>query len=109
MLKGLRFPTVSERGGWDGFVDKRDPDSQNIFLNDATVGVPLPQGPGTYAYPKEKQRFPGHAMTRTWKRNTDRRIVEKNVSGIGITFVNKSIPSATLRNSGKTQSVGHFA
>ena len=43
MLNGLRFPTVSERGGWDGFVDKRDPDPQNIFLNDATVGVPLPR------------------------------------------------------------------
>ena len=42
MLNGLRFPTVSERGGWDGFVDKRDPDSRNILLNNATVGVPLP-------------------------------------------------------------------
>ena len=42
MLNGLRFPTVSERGGWDEFVDKRDPDSRNILLNNATVGVPLP-------------------------------------------------------------------
>ena len=42
MPNGLRFPTVSERGGWDGFVDKRDPDSRNILLNNATVGVPLP-------------------------------------------------------------------
>ena len=38
---------------------------------------PSSQGPETYAFPKEKQRFPGHAMMRTWKRNTDRRIVEK--------------------------------
>ena len=37
MLNGLRFPTVSERGGWDGFVDKRDSDY------DATVCVPLPR------------------------------------------------------------------
>ena len=42
MPNGLRFSTVSERGGWDGFVDKRDPDSRNILLNNATVGVPLP-------------------------------------------------------------------
>ena len=75
----------------------------------SSFAPPSSQGPETHAFPKEKQRFPGHAMMRTWKRNTDRRIVEKNVSGIGITFVNKSIPSATLRNSGKTQSVGHLA
>ena len=67
-------------------------------LSNATGGVPFPRhGAETYAFPKEKHRFPGHAMMGTRKRNTDRRVVEKNVLGIGITFVNESIPSATLK------------
>ena len=66
-------------------------------------------GPETFAFPEEKHGFPGLAMMGARKRDTDRRVVEKNVLGIGITFVNKSISSATLRNSGKTQSVEHLA
>ena len=37
------FPMFLSVADGMGFVDKRDSDSQSIFLNDATVGVPLPR------------------------------------------------------------------
>ena len=47
---------------------------RSTVLSNATGGVPSPRhGAETYAFPKERHRFPGHAMMGTRKRNTTRR------------------------------------